>query len=154
MLVDPGGLLYGTIAVGVLLAGETAQRETYAETVGAVAIALVLYWLAHSYVDFTSERFQQTAPLRINQFLRTLASELAILTGAAIPLLTVVISWLFAASLTSAVSAAIWTAAGVIVIIEVVAGVRAGQSGRELAVQTLVGAILGLLVIVLKIVLH
>jgi hypothetical protein len=154
MPVNPGALLYGTIGVGALLAGETAQRETYAETVGALVLALVLYWAVHAYADYTEMRFEQTLPLRLGQFMRTMIEELAILTGAAIPVITLVIWWVFGAPLTSAVSAGIWTAAAVIVIIEVAAGVRAGQSGRELAVQTLVGAMLGLLVIAIKLVLH
>src|ERR1019366_2743617 len=47
------GLVYGTIAIGALLAAETAQSETYIETVGGVLIALVIYWLAHAYSEFT-----------------------------------------------------------------------------------------------------
>jgi len=53
---NPAGLIYGTIAVAALLAAESARRETYVETVGAVLITLLLYWLAHSYAGFTGER--------------------------------------------------------------------------------------------------
>ena len=52
------------------------------------------------------------------------------------------------------VTAAIWTSAVMIVAIEVVAGVRAKQSGRHLAGQISVGALLGLLIIALRVTLH
>ncbi len=51
MLPNTGGVLYGTITVGSLLGAESATRETYGRTVGAVAIALLLYWLVHSGRD-------------------------------------------------------------------------------------------------------
>jgi hypothetical protein len=41
-----------------------------------------------------------------------------------------------------------------IVVIEVTAGVRAELCGRELVIQTLVGAALGLLVLALRLALH
>ena len=44
MPTNPGRLVYGTIAVGALLAAESARQETYVETVFAVAITLLLYW--------------------------------------------------------------------------------------------------------------
>jgi hypothetical protein len=39
-------------------------------------------------------------------------------------------------------------------VIEVVAGVRTSRSPRQLALQTTIGAMLGMLIIVLKLVLH
>ena len=38
-LLNPGGLVYGTILVATLLAAESPKRETYAKTVAAVASA-------------------------------------------------------------------------------------------------------------------
>ncbi|HEX4008640.1 MAG TPA: hypothetical protein VHX62_01455 [Solirubrobacteraceae bacterium] len=58
--------------------------------------------------------------------------------------------WASGARLAAAVSAAIWTSAGTIVIIEIAAGLRAKQSGRKLAGQVTFGALLGLLIISLR----
>ena len=74
--------------------------------------------------------------------------------GATVPLLVLLGGWALGARLDSAALAAIWTAAGTIVVLEVVIGVRAGVTGWELARQTLFGALLGLLVIALRVVLH
>jgi MFS family permease len=154
MRSNPGGLVYGTITVGALLAAESAQRETYLETVGAVVIALVLYWLAHSYAEFTARRLEGKDPLTVGALAQTMAYELSILVGAAIPLLTLLVWWLVGARLASAVTAAIWAAAAITMAIEVAAALRAKETGRELVVQIAFGFLLGALVIAMMLVLH
>lgn len=146
--------MYGTITVGALLAAESAKRETYAGTVGAVVIAMLLYWLAHAYSDFTEHRLEESQPLTLVGLTRTLAHELMILAGAAIPLLALLIGWAAGVGLTNAVTAAIWTSGAMIVVVELVAGLRAELTARALVAQTATGALLGLLVIALKLVLH
>jgi hypothetical protein len=149
-----GGAIYGTIGVGALLAGETALRETYAETIGAAALTLVLYWLAHAYAASAAARLREEEHLTLKGFATELVREVSILGGAAVPLLALVIFGLAGAMLATAVNAAIWTSAAVIAAIETFAGVRAGAKGRELAAQVAVGIGLGLLVIAIKVVLH
>ena len=146
--------MYGTITIGALLAAESAKRETYAATVGAVAIALVLYWLAHAYSEFTAHRLAHKQPLTLKGLARTLIEGLTIVVGAGIPLLVVLICWVAGARLSTAVAAAIWASAATIMLWEVVAGVRAELSAQALVAQAAVGALLGLLVIALELVLH
>ena len=154
MLPNPGAVVYGTITVGALLAAESAGRETYGETVGAVLLALLVYWLAHAYSDFTEHRLEQNQSFTLGGLARTLAHELMILAGAAIPLLALVVCWIGQVGLASAVTAGVWTSAAMIVVVEVLAGVRAELRGRDLAAQIALGALFGLLVIALKVVLH
>ena len=154
MAANPAGAVYGTIAVAALLAAESARRETYPKTVAAVVLTLLLYWLAHSYAESTGHRLQSAEKLTLAGLARTMASELSILIGASVPLLAVLIWWAAGAHLTSAVSAALWTAAVVVMVTEVVVGLRARLSGRELVIQTGLGALLGLLVIALRVLLH
>ena len=80
--------------------------------------------------------------------------EVSVLVGAAIPLLALVVWGVTGAPLTSAVNAAIWTSAAMILVIEVISGVRADLSGRDLVKQSTLGALMGVLIIALKIVLH
>jgi hypothetical protein len=154
MLPNPGAVIYGTITVGALLAAESARTETYGETLGGVLLALLVYWLAHGYSEFTEHRLEENQAVTLSGLVHTLVHELMIIAGAAIPLLTLVICWIVRAGLDTAVSAAVWTSAGVIVGVEVAAGVRAHLTGRALAAQAAVGALFGLLVIALKLVLH
>ena len=154
MSLNPVGLIYGTITVGALLAAESAQSETYLETVGAVVIALAIYWLARSYAEFTAQRLTRAEPLTLAALGRTMLHELSILIGAAIPLLTLLVWWATGASLGAAVTAAIWASAAVTALIELVAALRAKLTGVELVAQAALGVVLGLLVIAMKLVLH
>lgn len=154
MGANPAGAIYGTVTVGALLAAERAQRETYGRTIGAVALAMALYWLAHAYASSVEGRLREGKALTADGIARTMAREVTILLGAAVPLLVVVAFGVFGAALATAVSAGVWTSAGVIVTLEAVSAQRAELKGRELATQIVVGALLGVLVIVLKLVLH
>jgi hypothetical protein len=154
MWAEPAGAVYGTISVGVLLAAESSLKETYLATVASVVITLLMYVLAHGYAGYTGERLEAGEPLSLADFGRAVGRESWLLVGAGVPLLAVLVAWALGASLSAAVTAAVWTSAGMVVVIELVAGVRAGESGRDLAAQTALGALLGALVIALRLVLH
>jgi hypothetical protein len=151
---DPAGLVYGTIAVGALLAAERARRETYLKTIVAVIITMLLYWLAHSYAEFTASRLREHGRFTFDGLARTAAHELSVLAGAALPLLMVLILWVAGARLSVAVTAAIWTSATAIVAIELTIGIRADLPRSDLIRQTALGTLLGLLVIALRLILH
>jgi hypothetical protein len=148
------GGVYGTIAVAALLAAESARRETYPATVAAVAVTMILYWIAHSYADFTGERLEKAEKLTLAGLARAMINDISIIAGAAVPLIVLLLWWASGAQLTSAVDAAIWTSAGIIALTELIAGVHAELSGRELLGQASVGAVLGGLVILLRVLLH
>jgi hypothetical protein len=154
MLSDLSAAIYGTMTVGALLAAEAADEETYLKTVISVVITLIIYWFAHSYAEFASERLKDREPLRLGVLGRIMVTQVPILFGAAIPLVAVLVLWAAGASLSAAVTAAVWTSAVVVMLIEVMAGVRAKRTGRELLFQTAFGALLGLLIIVLRLTLH
>jgi hypothetical protein len=152
--VNIAGMVYGTIVVGAVLAAETAQRETYAETIGGVVLAVVLYTLAHAYARSATDRLREKQPLTITGFRSAVVNELAILAGAALPLLALILAGIAGAKLSTALAAGLWTSVALVVLVEFVAGVRAGARGRELAAQTAVGVGLGLLVVAMRAVMH
>jgi hypothetical protein len=154
MRTSSGRFVYGTIALAALLAAESARRETYARTIGAVAVTIVLYWLALSYSEFTGERLDAGVPFRIDGFVAAARQELGVLVGALVPFAVLLIWGAAGASLTAAVAAASWTCAIVIVATELVIGVGAGLKGRELVTHTGAGVLLGLLVVALRVLLH
>ncbi len=154
MKIDFRAAVEGTVIVAALLAAESANQETYAETVIAVALAIILYMLAHTYARFAGERLRDEEPLSFAGLVRAASHEAWIFPGSGIPLLTVLLCWALGASLSTALTAAVWTSAGMIVVYELAGGIRASETGRDLAVETAVGALLGALVIVLRIVLH
>jgi hypothetical protein len=154
MTIDFRAAVYGTITVGALLAAESEDKETYLATVGAVALTLVVYVLIHAYSDYTAERLDHEEPLKLSTLGRTVVLESWLLVGAGVPLVAILLCWALGASLSTAVTVAVWTSAAMVLILEAAVGVRAGEKGRDLAMQIAVGAAFGLMVIVLRLILH
>jgi hypothetical protein len=149
-----GSAIYGLLIVSALLAAESAASEDYSETVLGVALALLISWWAHAYSEFVfrrAEAGERLTPAGVGQMLRR---ELPILLGAAPPLLAVLIAWAAGAELGTAITVALVTSAVTILITEVAAGLQADLSGGELAIQALVGSVVGVLILALKLVLH
>ncbi|HWF74147.1 MAG TPA: hypothetical protein VG186_12420 [Solirubrobacteraceae bacterium] len=151
---NPAGVVYGTLIIGAVLATESVRRETLADTVGATVVALVLYWLAHSYAATLGDRLDRQIPLSAAGVVRSLVRDRAIVRGASIPIIALLLASAFGASLATAVLVAVWTSSATIVVFEVVAGIRAELRGRELVVQICAGAVMGLAIIALRTVLH
>jgi len=151
---NPAGVVYGTMIVGAVLATESAKRETLLGTLGATVLVLLLYWLAHSYASTLGERLENDAPLRPSALLRTLAHEQAIVHGASIPIAALLIASAAGASLATAVLVAAWTSAGTVVLLELISALRAHLRGIEMVTQVCAGALMGLTIIALRVVLH
>lgn len=151
---NPGGVVYGLIAIGALLAAESGRHETYPDTLLSAVIAACLYWLAHSYSRLLGRRLARGERLDVRRLLTALADDQALLRGAAVPLLVLAAAWATGAAQRTAVLLALWSAVGSLVAFEVLAGIRARASRRELALEAAVGAGMGLAVLSLKIVLH
>jgi hypothetical protein len=151
---NPGGVVYGTILVATLLAAESPRRETYVKTIGAVVVALLVYWLSAAYAQLTGERIRDEAPFTAAGFARAAAHERPVMYGALGPLLALLICWAAGAGLGTAVAIAIWASAAIIVATEVMIGVRTDLTGRELVLQTAMGVLLGLFAEALRVLLH
>jgi hypothetical protein len=154
MRTSLAGLIYGTIAVAALLAAESARSETYPKTAGAVAILMVLYWIAHSYADFTAERLAAHEPFTYRGLLVNAIRDLSVLIGAAVSFVVLLICWAAGASLNTAIVVSSGTAAGIVTGSEILIGVRAELTGSDLVRQTSIGIILGLLIVAVEVLLH
>ena len=115
---------------------------------------MVLYWLAHSYAEYTGERLSDSEHFTFGAYISSARRELSVLYGAAVPLLALLVCWAVGAELSTGVAIGVWSSAIVIVAIELVAGLRAQLSVADLAKQTAFGALLGVLVLLLRVVLH
>jgi hypothetical protein len=151
---NPAGTVYGTITLGALLAAEDGLHDTYAETVGSVVLALLLYWLAHSYAELLGQRLATGGRLTARALGQALGRDWAIVRGTAAPLLALVASWAVGADQQTAVTVALWTCAASLVAFELLAGLRARARPGELALEVCVGAAMGLGVIALRAILH
>jgi hypothetical protein len=151
---NPSGVVYGTIAVGAVLAAESTRRETFADTVGATLLVLGLYWVAHTYATVVGDRLKERRTLSPSGLWQAFLHEGAIVKGAAIPIAVLVALWIAGISLETAVTAALWTTAAGLVTFEVLAALRSRVTGAERLAQVMMGALLGAGVLVVRVVLH
>jgi hypothetical protein len=151
---NPTGVIYGAIVIGALLAAESGLHETYPEAVGSMAIAACTYWLADAYAAVLGRRLATNAPLTPRALSRALASNWAVVRGATIPLLVILVCWVLGAHQPAAVNAALWSVVASLVGFELLAGIRSRARPGELAVEVGVGVAMGIGVIALKVLLH
>jgi len=148
------GAVYGTVMVGVLLAAEDPRREGYPGTIEAAALVLVLYLLTHLYTHILGARLRTSEPLSMTLLRHGCVHELPIIEGALVPTLALLVAWAAGAHVTSGVTIALWTTVVTILVLEVTAGWRARLRLRRLWLQAGAGAIMGLAIIALKLILH
>jgi len=151
---NPSGVIYGTIAVGAVLAAESTRRETFGETIAATAIVLALYWLAHTYAAVVGDRLRTRDTLSAEALWRALLREAAIMKGAVIPIAVLAILWAAGVSLATGVTGALWSSAAALAVFEIIATQRSRVSGTQGLLQIVVGALLGAGVLLVRVVLH
>ncbi|HTU77821.1 MAG TPA: hypothetical protein VMF09_03590 [Solirubrobacteraceae bacterium] len=140
--------------IGALLAAESGQHDSFADTLGSAAIAAALYWLAHAYTSLLGRRITEGERLTVPALASAVGEDWSILCGAALPLGAIAIGWVSGAGQHTAVLAALWCAAASVVAFELLAGLRARASPRELVLDAAAGATLGLAILALKVVAH
>jgi hypothetical protein len=151
---NPARIVLGVIVTGALLAAESGLHETYLAIFASGAITAGLYWLAHAYSDILGRRLHSQERLTPASLLESLGQESAVVRGAAIPLVALVVAALAGADQETGVSIAVWTAAVSIATLEVVAALRSHASRGELVLEVAVGIAMGLAVIALKAIVH
>jgi hypothetical protein len=151
---NPGGLVYGTILSATLISAEYAKAERYGGALGGIVLAEIIYWLALSYSEFAGDRVKTGEPFEFAGFWRSARHELAVVLSGVPPFLVIVVCWIAGATLSTALTIGVYTAAGMIVLAELIIGISTEQTGRELIVDTLVGVVFGILIVAVKILLH
>jgi len=151
---NPSGAVYGVIMMGALLAAESGRKETYAETFASAVIAACVYWLAHAYATGLGRRLRARDALTARGLAVALVHDWALIRGAAIPLLALVVAWVTGAAQQTAVDAALYSVVASLIAFELIAGILSRATRAELALEVGVGVAMGLGVLALHIVLH
>jgi len=151
---NPAGAVYGLIAVGALLAAESGLKDTYPETIGSAAIAVTLYWFAHSYSDVLGLRLLEQRRVSFAELWHMFVQDWSIARGAGAPLLTILVAWAAGASQVTAVTAGVWTVIGSLIAFELAAGIRSKAKPMELVLDVSAGTTLGLGILALRVLLH
>ncbi len=151
---NPAAAVYGLVTIGALLAAESGLRDTYPETVGSVSIAAVLYWFAHSYANVLGVRLSEQRRLSGRELWQAFIQDWAIVRGAGMPLVALLVAWAVGASQETAVTAGVWTAVASLIGFELIASVRSRAKPIEMVLELSLGASMGLAILVLRALLH
>lgn len=151
---NPTGVVYGTIAVGAVLAAEAPRRETFASTLEATLVTLALYWFAHTYARVVGRRVDEGERLTVGEIGRALVHEWAIVKGAVTPIAVLVLCRLSGLGLDASVNAALWTSAGLLASFELLASARGGGSTLRRSGEAALGFVFGGGLLLLHLLLH
>ena len=151
--VNAAGWLYGAVITASLFTLAGTHPADYPRIVLAVALTLVMYWLAHVYTRVIADRLADpTAALGV-QIREALQHEVSILTGS-IPALVAYIVFVGVGLTDYATWAALWVSVLLLGVVGYRIGRQAGGSFGRLVLETVGCSMLGLIMIGLKTVLH
>ena len=152
--LNTGSLLYGTIVSTAALVLGANQGETAADIINVMVATLVVYWLAHVYIESVgSYAVGALVPLR-RRVPAAARQEATILVGG-LPTLAVVVAESIAGISVWAISlSALAAAIGMLVVDGVLVGLRAGMTGWRLAAEAVSAAVFGIVIAILMVYLH
>jgi hypothetical protein len=151
---NPETQIYGTITAGALLAAEADRHETFWQVGGSVALALIVVWFAHAYATGVAVRMHSGEGRPLRNLLRGMLHELALLRGAFVPLFVLLLAGACGATLVTAETAALISAAVLLVVLELLVGLRSALRPAEIVMQVAVSALIGVSVLVLRVIVH
>jgi len=151
---NPETQIYGTITAGALLAAEADRHETFWQVGGSVALALIVVWFAHAYATGVAARMHSGQGRPVHNLARGMMHELALLRGAFVPLFVLLLAGACGASLVTAETAALISAALLLVVLELLVGLRSSLRPTEIVVQVVFSGLIGLSVLALRVIVH
>jgi hypothetical protein len=146
---NPSGVIFGTITVGAVLAGENAKGETIGTSIEGSVLVVGLFWLVHAWSDDTGERIAGRRRLQWRPFALALEHQASILRSILLPVAALVIAGLAGASDATALWVGTITCAVALVLIELVSALRNRLPAREVVIDSGAGAVFGCALLVL-----
>jgi hypothetical protein len=148
--VNPGSVIYGLMTVGAVIAVEAGNARGPLRDVLAVASTALIYFLIHAYSTLLGHRLRTGAVLSRPALVLALGEESAILRGALLPAVAMVAAWLAGADEAAMSWAGMVTAIVVLVLFELLAGLRSHLGRGGIALQALIGVAFGFVLVALK----
>lgn len=150
---DPADLLYGALVAASVLATASAHAE-YRYVAIATLLVLGVYWLAHVYIEAQSLQLRGDARHYLGRLGHTAAREASIIQGGLPAVIVFALCDAFGATTTTAASVAVYFSVGVLALVGYLAAHQAGRRGVATLVDSFTAALLGVVVIVAKALLH
>jgi hypothetical protein len=149
LTANPAGVIFGTITIGAVLAGENAKGESVATSVEVAVLVVGLFWFVHAWSDDTGERLIQHRRLQWRPLAQTLEHQASILRSVLLPVVILSIAGLAGASDATALWIGTITCAVLLVVIELISALRNRLPLTQVLVETAAGATFGCALLVL-----
>ena len=149
----PGGLVYGLIVLGSVLAAESVHSSGGVRDIMAALTVLFVYWLAHTYADLMGRRYLQATPLRWTDVTEVARREWAIMRGATIPVIAMVVAVLLGVSSWRVDEVGMITDVAMLTLFAVVGSLKANLSRVALVFQVVLALSFGIFIALVRAVL-
>lgn len=140
---NPASVVYGFITVGAVIAAESGAGIPLQRSILATLVVLILYWCAHAYSSLLGARLQDGKAISLRSLSHALRKEWALMRGASLPIVAMILVWIFHGSAPAAEWAGILTVVALLILLEVAAGLRSKLSGWGIFLQGCVGIAFG-----------
>jgi hypothetical protein len=142
--------IYGTIVTAAILASAGTQLPT-TELAVSVLVTLTVYWIAEEYADLLGGQIAGARPPGWRQIRAALSVSWTMVSASYLPLVVLLAATWAGTSSTNAASAALAAAAVELVVYALAAGRAAALRARPRFVVAAFAAVLGLVMIALKV---
>jgi hypothetical protein len=147
-------LLYGAVVAASVLAVSSVHVEVDAHVALAAGIVTVIYWLTHVYVEAIGNRFADGHSSMWRRVVEAMQDSAEVLMGALPPIAIFTLARLVTHDVERAAEIALWSTVVLLVVAGGGAAFLAGVRGWKLVAEAAVAGCFGVLVILLKYLLH
>jgi hypothetical protein len=151
---DPPGLLYGALIAASVLATASAHGSSFDHIAVATTMVLGVYWLAHVYTEAQSLQLAGDTRHFLRRLAHTGATESSVVKGGVPAIAVFVLADLVGLSATEDATVAVYFSVLVLFCVGYLTAHRAGRRGWPGLVDAVTAGLFGVLVIVMKTLLH
>jgi hypothetical protein len=146
--------LYGALVSGSILAVSSAKSSDGGSVLFATGLVNITYWLAHVYVDAIGGRFHDHEHSTGRRLTHALRNNFGVLLGGLPAMAVFALARLAGSTVATAAWTALWFTVALLGAAGCLAAFRAGARWWKLIGETAIALGFGMIVVVLKIVLH
>ena len=151
---DPAGLLYGALVAASVLATASAHANAFAHVAIATGMVLAVYWLAHVYIEVQSLQLSGDRRTLGRRLAHTGAAQSSVVKGGLPAIVVYLLVDASGASATTAATVAVYFSIAMLVFAGYLTARQAGRRGLLGLVDAAVAGCFGVLVILMKSLLH
>ena len=145
--------IYGLIVSGAVMAA-AGEHGTVREVAITVFVTVLVYWLAESYADVLGEQIAEERPSTWARTRELLRQGWPLVEASYVPLVVMVLAWAVGMSTTNAITAGLVTNALLLVALGWIASAQSHSSIPARAVSAALAGAFGMVMIVIKTLLH